>query len=356
MTIPTAALAKAAAAVLSDEQARKKLGWGLAAIFSPIILTVAFFCSLLSGSVDHNYSVVNLCFAGGEIPAETPAEYTDHIEEMRQSFALLDNIMGEINEMTVDENGLDENKVKAVFYALYFGESAPGGRAHRQFVDCFISYEERTRTIENEDGTETEEIYTVAIPITDIAAVYRNLETALQMTVTEEQEANADSVYSLVRYGAATGSNGWVPGADTAFIGTDGFCSPIGAHWENYVSSEFGIRTDPFTKKQKGHSGMDLAVPTGTPVRAALGGTVTAATYNVGGYGYYVVIDHGDALSTLYGHCFRLLVRVGQTVEAGDIVALSGNTGRSTGPHLHFEVRISGERTNPRAYLPASET
>ena len=99
---------------------------------------------------------------------------------------------------------------------------------------------------------------------------------------------------------------------------------------------------------------MDLAVPTGTPIRAALPGTVTASKYNAGGYGYYVMIDHGNGLSTLYGHCSKLLARVGQAVEAGDIIALSGNTGRSTGPHLHFEVRVSGERTDPRYYLPTS--
>ena len=95
------------------------------------------------------------------------------------------------------------------------------------------------------------------------------------------------------------------------------------------------------------------AVPTGTPVRAALPGTVTAAQYH-SSYGYYVMIDHGSGLSTLYAHNSQLLVRVGQTVETGDIVSLSGSTGRSTGPHLHFEVRVSGQRTNPRYYLPTT--
>ena len=215
-----------------------------------------------------------------------------------------------------------------------------------------MTYEERTRTVTAEDGTETDESYTVAIPVADIATVYGNIENTLHLEISAEQKSNADSVYNLARYGIAGGSEGWIPGTDVPYIGADGFCSPIGPGWERRVTSEFGNRVDPITGKRKGHGGMDLAVPTGTPIRAALGGTVTVSKYNAGGYGYYVMIDHGNGLVTLYGHCSQLLARVGQNVQAGDIIALSGSTGRSTGPHLHFEVRVNGERTNPRAYLP----
>ena len=192
----------------------------------------------------------------------------------------------------------------------------------------------------------------MAIPVMDMVEVYSNIENTLHLEISAEQKSNADSVYNLARYGVAGGSEGWIPGADVPFIGADGFCSPIGSGWERRVTSEFGNRIDPITGKRKGHTGMDLAVPTSTPIRAALGGTVTVSKYNAGGYGYYVMIDHGNGLATLYGHCSKLLAKVGQTVEAGDIIALSGSTGRSTGPHLHFEVRVNGERTNPRAYLP----
>ena len=271
---------------------------------------------------------------------------------MRRSFSLLDSAIDAVNDMTEDSDSLDGIRVKAVFYAIFFGEDTPSRRAHSQFVDCFVTYEERTRTVTAEDGTETEESYTVAIPIADIATVYGNIEKTLHLEISAEQKSNADSIYNLVRYGIAGGSEGWIPGVDVPFIGADGFCSPIGSGWERRVTSEFGNRVDPITGKRKGHGGMDLAVPTGTPIRAALPGTVTVSKYNAGGYGYYVMIDHGNGLATLYGHCSKLLAKVGQTVQAGDIIALSGSTGRSTGPHLHFEVRINGERTNPRAYLP----
>ena len=352
MAAPAAALAKIAAATLSDEETRKKLGWIVAALLAPALLLAAFFCSLLSGSVDHNNSAVLLCFHGGDIPAKTPTEYVAYIEDMRRSFTLLDSAIASVNDMTEGSDSLDDTRVKAIFYALYFGEDTPSKRAHKQFVDCFVTYEERTRTVTAADGTESEESYTVAIPITDMAEVYGNIESVLHLQISEEQKSNADSVYNLVRYGVAGGSEGWIPGADVPFIGADGFCSPIGSGWESRVTSEFGNRIDPITGQRRGHTGMDLAVPTGTPIRAALPGTVTVSKYNAGGYGYYVCIDHGNGLVTLYGHCSQLLARVGQTVQAGDIIALSGSTGRSTGPHLHFEVRVNGERTNPRAYLP----
>lgn len=222
-----------------------------------------------------------------------------------------------------------------------------------------MQYEERTRTviITDEDGnvTEATETYTVATPVEDLAEIYERISQGMGIEVTTDHQSNADSIYSLILYGSPSGeSGGWFPGADVPFIGADGFCSPIGAGWESVVTSEFGYRSDPFTGETRGHTGMDLAVPTGTPVRAALPGTVTVSQYNAGGYGYYVMIDHGNGLSTLYGHNSRLLAQVGQTVEAGDIIALSGSTGRSTGPHLHFEVRVNGERTNPRFYLPTT--
>lgn len=256
--------------------------------------------------------------------------------------------------------GAPPNILEYLEYALYFGAESPSSRAHQQFVDCFVTYEERTRPLDSTDsedesaGEPEEETYTVAIPITDIATIWSNIQTALGETVAEEQRNNADSIYNLVRYGSATGTEGWIPGAEVPFIGADGFCSPVGSSWESRVTSEFGYRSDPFTGQTKGHTGIDIAVPTGTPVRAALPGVVTKATYNAGGYGYYVMIDHGNGMVTLYAHNSKLLVSVGDTVEAGDTVSLSGSTGRSTGPHLHFEVRVNGQRVNPRSYLPTN--
>ncbi len=99
------------------------------------------------------------------------------------------------------------------------------------------------------------------------------------------------------------------------------------------------------------HFGVDLANSTGTPIYAAESGVIQKAGWNSGGYGYYIIIDHGRGLQTLYSHASRLLVSVGDQVSKGQLIALMGSTGRSTGPHLHFEVRVNGRPVNPLNYI-----
>ena len=342
------------ALLLGDEQNRKRLGWAVAAVLSPIILVLALLCVLGSGAVDHNISAAQLCFGNGEIPAEVPAEYRVCIEQTRTSFAELDQIIADIQSNMEEGNSLDATLIKAVFFSLYFGGEAP---PLTQFAHCFVTSEIRTRTVTEQDGDgndiEVEQTYTVFTPITDLDTVYAHITASLSVTATEEQKSNADNVYSLIKYGyPVTGEGGAVfEGTDVPYVGADGFCSPVGANWRSIVTSEFGGRLDPITGQRDGHTGMDLGVPTGTPIRAALPGTVRVAQYD-SSYGYYVTIGHENGLLTLYGHNSRLLVRPGQQVEAGDVISLSGATGRVTGPHLHFEVRVNGQRTNPRYYLP----
>jgi len=98
------------------------------------------------------------------------------------------------------------------------------------------------------------------------------------------------------------------------------------------------------------HEGIDIAAPTGTPIRAAAGGTVISAGW-LGGYGNLTVIDHGGGVSTAYGHQSAFAVGGGQAVAQGQVIGYVGSTGHSTGPHLHFEVRINGSAVDPMGYL-----
>ncbi|WP_370318958.1 M23 family metallopeptidase [Oricola sp.] len=120
------------------------------------------------------------------------------------------------------------------------------------------------------------------------------------------------------------------------------------------ISSTFGNRRDPILNRSAFHSGIDFAVPSGTPVRATGAGTVIKAGRN-GGYGNMVEIRHPNGLTTRYAHMSRILVKTGQKVAVGTIVGKSGNTGRSTGPHLHYEVRQNTKAINPMTYIRAGQ-
>lgn len=120
------------------------------------------------------------------------------------------------------------------------------------------------------------------------------------------------------------------------------------------LTSGFGMRTHPVLGGRRGHKGIDLASPTGTPIRATADGMVSRADW-FSSYGLYVSLEHGGSLETRYGHMSRLNVAAGQSVKKGDIIGYVGSTGRSTGPHLHYEVRIGGTAVNPVPYMQANE-
>ena len=126
-----------------------------------------------------------------------------------------------------------------------------------------------------------------------------------------------------------------------------------GAPTHGRVTSGFGVRNHPILHQRKMHYGVDIGAPTGTPIRAARDGVVTRAE-NMGTYGNVVFVDHGDGVETRYAHADELLVEPGTPVQKGQILATVGSTGRSTGPHLHFEVRKDGVAVDPSGYLEES--
>lgn len=116
------------------------------------------------------------------------------------------------------------------------------------------------------------------------------------------------------------------------------------------VTSEYGWRIHPIYGTEKYHSGIDFGAPTGQPIKAAYKGEVVISEYSSSA-GNYIMINHGNGLATVYMHCSKLNVSVGQMVEKGDIIGLVGSTGNSTGPHLHFSVRLNGEYVDPGPYI-----
>ncbi len=155
-----------------------------------------------------------------------------------------------------------------------------------------------------------------------------------ELDALEKESANIEA--ELARY---------YGGGSTVPRYTGKFLLPVNGRF----SSPFGYRIHPISKVRKMHTGQDIAAPTGTPIKAAGNGKVIYAGYR-GGYGNCIILDHGGGVATLYGHCSRLYVGVGTFVKTGQRIAAVGSTGYSTGPHLHWEVRIKGKPVNPMGY------
>lgn len=117
------------------------------------------------------------------------------------------------------------------------------------------------------------------------------------------------------------------------------------------IGSGFGYRTDPFYRTQRFHAGIDFTAPRGVEVYATADGVIEAVTTEIWGYGQHIIINHGNGFKTLYGHLSKFKVKRGQKVTRGQLIGLVGSTGKSTGPHLHYEVHKNGEKLNPAFFF-----
>lgn len=116
------------------------------------------------------------------------------------------------------------------------------------------------------------------------------------------------------------------------------------------LTDSYGIRRDPFNRKVTSHSGVDISTNSGVPIKAPADGIVVKANW-ASGYGQVIYVSHGYGYSTRYGHLSKIAVKAGQKVKRGDTIGYVGSTGRSTGPHLHYEVRVNGQPVNPLEYI-----
>ena len=178
---------------------------------------------------------------------------------------------------------------------------------------------------------------------------------ATAMQAIEELNASSAQVSAMLKErqaaraaaAAATAQSSGGQGASDNWVeGTGQLGWPVSGE----ITSPYGYRVHPIWGTTIYHSGIDIGVDEGTPVHAADGGVVVWSGW-MGGYGYAVVIDHGNGLSTLYGHNSELAVDEGQSVAKGQVISYAGSTGNSTGPHVHFEVRANGDPVDPMGYL-----
>ena len=163
---------------------------------------------------------------------------------------------------------------------------------------------------------------------------------ALMKEIAQKQKelSNAEYQEKLAKI-ALQGSN---PPSDATWL------TPVSGYT---ITSAFGMRVHPVYGYQLMHNGVDLACPQGTPIYATRAGTVTTASYQEGGAGYYVSINHGDGFGSIYMHMTHYVVSAGQSISAGQLIGYVGSTGVSTGPHLHFGISYAGTYVNPLAYI-----
>jgi murein DD-endopeptidase MepM/ murein hydrolase activator NlpD len=163
----------------------------------------------------------------------------------------------------------------------------------------------------------------------------------LQLTEEEIKEAESESILDQLRAIQAKANPDFLP--------------TIWAR-AGKINNEFGFRRNPFGgRTYEFHAGMDIDGEKGDPIVAPGNGVIIKAGWQ-GGYGYMIEIDHGNGLTTRYGHLSKIEVEIGESVQRGQLIGLIGSTGRSTGPHLHYELRINDKPVNPRLFLPPEPT
>lgn len=250
--------------------------------------------------------------------ADSLSDFVDRVETIRE---ITEFDQGIINEMKTLKKGVEDSKNEVLAY-----------RNEQQEARDLV------KSKQNEANAKLAEKQSYVKSLEKDIAKYDQL-----------YEAARREEDSLKRSIASSSSRGTVNSGQNRIIYSGGvFCWPAPSY--TYISSPFGYRIHPVYGTKKYHSGLDLAAPGGSPILAAANGTVKFSGWN-GGYGYCVIIDHGNGIQTLYGHSSKLLVSAGQSVTRGQTIALVGTTGTSTGNHLHFEVLNNGSPTDPMPYL-----
>lgn len=207
--------------------------------------------------------------------------------------------------------------------------------AHRVLEEKKKEAEELQAELEESKKVAEEQIKTIEAKKAEIAK--SNTETERMI---DELQADADAMTSTIQGSGSSSSNSTYIGGQLAW--------PTPS--TSYITSKFGYRKHPIYGYRKFHTGIDIGAGSGSRIVAANSGTVILSGWN-GGYGKCIVVDHGGGITTLYAHCSKLLVGRGATVSRGQTIAKVGSTGNSTGPHLHFEVRVNGVYKNPLNYV-----
>lgn len=209
---------------------------------------------------------------------------------------------------------------------------------HNNLYDLDFSEKTKTWTETKEDGTEVKHSRTTMTITLTSKTFLEFYEENRDNLLEEHQQKDYENILKLMKENVGKMLNNPFPKVD----------------WRNYVTSEYGYRADPMTGEMSKHTGIDIALSSGTEIHSCMSGTVHTFNARDDGFGLYVTVTNG-MYKTLYAHCSEILVEDGERVNAGDVIAKVGNTGKSTGSHLHLEYFVNESRKNPRAYLKIYE-
>lgn len=245
------------------------------------------------------------------IPSPREKALLNEIEQYKLQYKVLNRRMTQFEKVLADLQDRDGN----IYRVLFDAEPAASGSA-------FLRAGEADRYKELEKVTNSELIKNTAVRMDQIAGQLYS------------QTKSFDQVFKMAK-------------EKEQMIASIPAIQPVDYHDLRRIGSYFGYRTDPFYKVTKFHEGMDFTGASGTKIYATGDGVIVEAEYNRGGYGNSIKLNHGYGYETVYAHLSGFKVRVGQKVKRGEVIGFMGNTGKSTAPHLHYEVHKNGQPVNP---------
>lgn len=351
-------LLKIGISLLTTKNGRKTLSKIMLVAMSPLLLVLLIVSGGADGAAQHNNHLIDVLFNQKEVSSSVPVEYQEFIQNYKIVFLRVDD---EVTSLQNIQGLPDTILMKSILLASSLDNESNAyllSLNTSEYVKNFYEEVEIESSDEQESPTKSLQM------ITDIETILSNTSQFLNV----DMHTKKDVMYEIY-YVALTGRNqpldsyvpmqtllkdAYIESEKSDYIGGY-FGSPFEDDWRDDVTSEFGPR-DPITfpdgtKTGDMHRGIDFGKPLGTPISSVADGKVVAVQYTDVGLGFFVVIDHGGGIFTVYGHNSRILVAQGNDVKKGQIIAEVGSTGASTGAHLHFEVIVNKQHVNPRVYL-----
>ena len=240
------------------------------------------------------------------------------------------------NIVTNDEEIFEKIKQTGIVYYKYY--AIMEGEEEKAYVSDFASAEEIVKQLKDKESTNINNISIVEMYETELKE-FSTVEATVSKLYIKKVEKPKKTTTQKTTGKVNTSTN---VSYQKVNVGIN-FIRPI----SGIITSRFGSKS---SIRSGAHTGLDIAAPTGTQIKAAAAGTVTFSGYK-GSYGYLIVVNHGNGVETYYGHCSKLYYSAGTKINQGQVIAAVGNTGNSTGPHLHLEIRLNGVSYNPQNYV-----